>query len=559
MVEPAAVASEPTPVEAPFELMVERRPEGLVRRSLTTNRHFLGLLGGGLVALVRDAPKAQRKGFKFRLAQLFAAFFRPWIRKDLRVLPFPVQLRRRLEILGPTYIKLGQVLSLREDMLPRAVTEELKNLFDRLPVVPFERWLGIVEETLGRPAMSVFREVDRNPLGSASIAQIHRAVTHDGEDVVLKVVKPGIRETLTRDATLLKILGFFLQWIFPRLQPKRMIAEFVDYTLREVDLRREGDNAETFAANFKDQPDIVFPKIYRAFSGENVLCMELFRGHKPSAPEVQSLPEEDRDRLVDLGSAAIIRMLYKDGFFHADLHPGNLMVLPGPKAGFIDLGMVGRFNDELRRALLYYFFSLVTGDAESAARYLAAVAQPMPGADVMGFRREVEEVCRRWQRAANFQEFSLAQLIMASVAQGVHFRMYFPVETVLMVKAIVTFEGVGQILKPGFDVAATSKTHINKIFLQQFSPLRFAKEGLKNAPDLIDALIKAPSLVTEGLRLLESATRQPSPSPFHGIRGTIFGGFCIVAGAILAAAGAAWYWAVALFAFGLIVAFSKGR
>ncbi|MEE8526030.1 MAG: AarF/UbiB family protein, partial [Thermoanaerobaculia bacterium] len=311
------------------------------------------------------------------------------------------------------------------------------------------------------------------------------------------------------------------------------IREFTEYTLREVDLLREADNCETFAANFSDQPDIRFPRIYRQYSSISVLCMEFFDGLRPDAAEAQDLAAEDKDRIIDLGVYSITRMLYRDGFFHADLHPGNLILLPGPQAGFIDLGMVGRLDEDLRRTLLFYYYCLVTGDPSNAARYLANVAEPGPGADLEGFRREVEEVSRRWQRASSFADFSLGKLILESVGLGGRYRVYFPVEMVLMTKALVTFEAVGHILVPGFDVAAASKRHIQRIILRRFSPLRLAQEGLRGVPELIDAVVKGPLLISEGLRLLEQTTRRPRENPFAGVRGTIFGGFCMVAGAIL--------------------------
>jgi ubiquinone biosynthesis protein len=328
--------------------------------------------------------------------------------------------------------------------------------------------------------------------------------------------------------------------------------------LREVDLRREADNAETFAANFRDQEDIVFPRIYRASSGRGVLTMEFFNGFKPTAAETQQLTPAERDRLVDLGAAAIIRMLYQDGFFHADLHPGNLLVLPGPKLGFIDLGMVGRFDGELRRLFLYYYYSLVMGDAEGAARYLAGIARTNARSDPTGFRREVTEILLRWHQNANFREFSLAQLIMYTTNLGAQYRMYFPVEMVLMVKALVTFEGVGQVLKPGLDVAAVSQAHVNKIFLHQFSPFRMAKDALRGAPEVIEAISKAPMLITEGLRLLEQA-RRPTENPLAGLRGTLFGGFCMLAGAVLVTGGRPWYLWVPLFVVGIFAALHRGR
>lgn len=532
---------------------------GLVRRAMTANRHLLGLLFGGLGAWVRARREEHRtRGLRFLIASVLATLTRPFLRKDLADQPFAYQLRRRLELLGPTYIKLGQILSLREDILPRAVTDELKHLLSQLPVVPFPTFLELIVRDLGRPVEEMFAWVDPEPLGSASIAQIHQATTIEGDSVVIKVVKPGIRETLQRDALLLRTLGRALHLVFPRYQPRRIINEFVDYTLREVDMRREADNARTFAANFRDTPDIVFPAVYPEYSGASVLCMEYFDGLRPDSPEARDLPEDARERLVDLGAEAIIRMIYQDGFFHADLHPGNLVILPDTKVGFIDLGMVGRLDGELKRTLLYYYYSLVTGDAENAARYLTAVAQPGRGADPAGFRREVIEISARWRRAATFEGFSLAQLFLESLSRSAQFGMYFPVELVLMVKALITYEGVGHILLPGLDVAAVSRRHIRSVFIRQFSPVRILEEELRGAPDLVDALIKMPMLVTEGLRVLERSTKRPKESPFVGLRGTLIAGFCLVAGAVLIAAGGPWPAGVALFAIALVLATRQG-
>ncbi|HEX8726617.1 MAG TPA: AarF/UbiB family protein [Gemmatimonadaceae bacterium] len=526
---------------------------------MTTNRHLLGLLFGAIIAWTRaqrDAPTP--KGLKYALARAIGAAAHPLLRRDLVDLPFPQQFRRRLELLGPTYIKLGQILSLREDILPHSVTSELRSLLNRLPVIPFAQFTALVERDLGRPVDRLYSWIDPEPLGSASIAQIHRATTLTGEDVVIKAVKPGVAETLKRDSRLLRVLGAALQGVIPRYQPKRIIAEFCDYTLREVDLRREADNAENFATNFRDMSDVVFPAVDRHRSGMRVLTMQYLDGVRPDSPEALALAEEDRQHLVDLGSESIIRMLYRDGFFHADLHPGNLLVLPGARVGFIDLGMVGRFDSDLRRALLYYYYSLVTGDHENAARYLAAVAQPGRDGDPAGFRRDVSEISARWHRASSFDSFSLAQLILESVTRGAQYRMYFPVELVLMVKALVTFEGVGHVLLPAFDVADVSRRHIRAVFLEQFNPLRFVHEGMRGAPELIDAAVKLPALVTEGVRVLERSTRPPPENPLRGVRATLLAGFCLVAGAIIMAFGGSWPLWAGLFAGAALLAFRRG-
>ena len=553
----------PTAV-AGFEVVPVSKPPGFARRVLTTQRHLAGLTAGGLVAYVRRrGAEGNGRGLRFVPLRIAAFFVRPFVRRDLAAQPFPVQLRRRLELLGPTYIKLGQILSLREDLLPTDVTVELRNLLNRLPVVPFPDFVAAVEKDLGRPVEEMFLWVDPTPCGSASIAQAHRATTRDGDPVILKVVKPGVRETLRRDVRLLKILGRVLQIVLPRYQPRRIIEEFCHYTLREADLKLEADNLETFEANFADEPDVVFPAVYREYSGPSVLCMEYLEGLRPDSPEARELSDEDRQRLIDSGAGAIIRMLYRDGFFHADLHPANLLIVPGepgepPRVGFIDLGMVGRLDDELRRTLLYYYYSLVMGDAENSARYLASVAVAGLDGDPAGFRRDVREISSRWRRAASFDSFSLAQLVLESVTRGARYRMYFPVEMVLMVKALVTYEGAGHLLMPGLDVAQVSRRHIRAVFVQQFSPIRLVQEALRGAPDLVDAMVKLPLLVTEGLRVLEKTTQRKRENPLAGVRGTILAGFCVVAGSIALTTGGAWPLWGALFLLAFVLAFRRG-
>ena len=531
--------------DAGYEVMQTGAPPSLVRRYFTTLRHAVGLVYGSAVAVARDREQfAFVKGFPLLLIKIAAFFVRPLVASDLRRLPIQQQLRRRLELLGPTYIKLGQVLALREDLLPPAITEELKNLLDRLPVMPFPEYLDRVAKGLGRPVDEMFEYVNPKPLGSASIGQIHQARTVEGDDVILKVVKPHVYIVLKRDARLLGFFGSFLQVFFSRYQPKKVLDEFAEYTLREVDLRREADNAEQFALNFADEPDIAFPRIYREYSSRLVMTMEQFQGIRPDTPASRALPEAVRERIVDLGAKSIIRMLYADGFFHADLHAGNLFVLDTepdpetgaitPRLGFIDLGMVGYFDGDLRRTLLYYYFSLVTGDAENAARYLASVSQAGPKADPRGFQRAVAELCRRFYRAQKYGEVSVAGLIMESVGLAGQYRMYFPVELVLMTKALVTFEGVGQTLLPGFDVAEVSQKHVKGLFMSQFNPVALVKESFRGAPELVDLVVKAPTILAEAIRFAETKMRGPSTSPLAGLRSALLAGACLVAGSLAA-------------------------
>lgn len=531
----------------------------LARRGRTTLRHISALVFGGYVASVDAARRRGDTGLFYRFRALVAFFIRPFIDREIRALPYPAQLRKRLEILGPTYVKLGQILSLRKDLLPDIVTDELRNLLSDLPPVNFDQIRVVIEDDLGHPVEEIFATINEVPLGSASIAQSHRARLRTGEDVILKVVKPGIRELIYRDATLLRTTARFLQVIIPRYQPKNVIDEFCEYTVREVEMRLEAENAETFAANFADMPEVVFPRIYRDYSATSVLCMEFLDGVRPDDPAVLHLPLAERQAMVDLGASAIIRMLYQDGYFHADLHPANLLALPGPKVGFIDLGMVGHFDPELRHNLLHLFYSLIMEDFERASRYLAAVSRTGPRSDVLGFRTAVKEIARRWRQRANFDDFSLALLMLECVQMGARYRLYFPVEMVLMVKALITYEGVGYLLDPGFNVAEVSKRHVARIFRLEFSPIRLLREGLRAAPDILDAFSKMPLLVSESLTVLEERTLQPVRRPLSGTRATILGGFCLVSGVILLGFDGSWVVSLILVVLGLLLPLRKGE
>lgn len=557
---PSIVPDPPKPgAEQHFGTYVDPGRHGIVRRFLTTQRHVAALVAGGLSAYLRDLPVRDRRRPGMLAARCFVFLAALPVKRSIRRQPFPVQLRRRLEMLGPTYIKLGQSLSLREDLLPLSITRELQNLLEKLPALPYEDFVARVADELRRPLDEVFTHVRSTPLASASIGQTHVATMHDGAQVVLKLVKPGVAETLRRDAVILRGVGALLQLFLGRYQPQRVIRDFCRHTLREADLCLEADNAETFAAAFRGQPDIVFPRIYREHSTSRLLVMEYFDGIRPTDPRAKLLRDVDRSRLVDLGAEAVICMLYRDGFFHADLHPGNLIVLPGPRCGFVDLGMVGRFDADTKRSLLYYYYSLVTGDAESAAGYLASVGETTAESDPAGFRRDVEDVCRQWAQRVRAGRFSLARLIMESIARAGRHRVYFPLDMVLMVKAIVTFEAVGRMLEPDFDVAQVSRRHVHALMLQRFGPLRLAQEGLTALPELVDALAKTPRLLTEALQLVEQTTRKPAHNPLAGLRSTLMGGACLIAGAILAAFGGPWpAWSL-LFVVGLLLALRPGK
>lgn len=544
-----------TKLDSGFEQYQERNPPGLIRRFFETLGQILGLVFGGVGAYINDMKSQGKAGylgvFLLRVIYFFAY---PILDKRIVKQPFPIQFRLRLEKLGPTYIKLGQILSLREDLLPKPVTNELKRLLDKLPAVSYERFKELIEESLQKPLYTMFVWIEPVPLGSASLAQTHRArlITH--ERVVIKVLKPGVREIILTDTRLLRFFGRLLQISLARYQPSRIISEFCSYTLREVDLRMEADNAETFAAYFKDDPRIRFPKIYRLYSNRDVLTMQYFKGIKPDERAAQVLTPAEKANAIDLGVGAIIRMIYRDGFFHADLHPANLMIFRDGTVGFIDLGMVGKFDRDLRKRLFYYFYSLVAGDPENAARYLTSLAKPSRNTDLEGFRRAVSDLYARWLRKPNFEDFSLAQVILESMLMAGHYYVQYPGDIILMVKALVTIEGVGNLLQPGISVTMVARKHVHTILLSQFNPIEILKESALIIPEMVDVINKSPLILTEGLKVFEANIKKPPQGPLNGVRATILAGFCILAGAILVGMGGPWYIGGALILVGLILA-----
>jgi ubiquinone biosynthesis protein len=552
------LATNATEQESLYKPYQEQKRIGLVSRFFITLQHLIGLGLGGGYAYIREKKQLGEGGSLLVLTLRFILLF-TWLFVDRELVkqPFPVQFRIRLERLGPTYMKLGQILSLREDILPKSITSELTNLLERSPAVSFNRFKELLEADLHRPLGEVFRWIDPIPLGSASLAQTHRARLMTHEKVVIKMLKPGVRRMIQMDTRLLRNFSLLLQFLVGRYQPKRLINEFCTYTLREVDLRIEADNAETFAANFKDNPEVRFPKIYRHFSSQNTLVMEYFRGIRPGPSVATTMTASQRNHVIELGIGAIIRMIYQDGFFHADLHPGNLIIFRDATVGFIDLGMVGRFDRDLRKRMFYYFYSLVTGDAEDAARYLSSMAVVGRRGEVENFRRAVADLYMRWLRRPNFHEFSLAQVILQSIALAGQYRVQYPGEIILMVKALVTLEGVGNVIAPGIDIVEASRKHVRDILFHEFNPVNWVRDSALIIPEMVDVLNLSPLILNDGLRKLESSLKQPPAGPMSGIRASILAGFCVVAGAIVATLGGPWPVWASLFFIALILSLRK--
>ncbi|MGZ8955495.1 MAG: ABC1 kinase family protein, partial [Methylovulum sp.] len=285
----------------------------------------------------------------------------------------PQRIRRVLEDLGPTFIKLGQILATRVDLFAPQYIAEFEKLLDQAPPVPFEDLLPQIEEDIGGSIDDYFLEVDRLPLAAASIAQVHKARLKDGTPVILKIRRPGLRKIIEADLRLLQRIVDIAESESSdvrRFHPRELLRQFNQSLRRELDLAGECRNAERIAANLAYDPNIVIPKVYWQWTGERINVQEYIQGIQGRDLDAMKAADLDRSLLAERGAQAVIKMIMEDGFFHADPHPGNVFYLPGNKLAFIDFGMVGRLTEERREQVVSFLYGMVNHAPAKVAEIL---------------------------------------------------------------------------------------------------------------------------------------------------------------------------------------------
>src|SRR5947209_6968351 len=280
--------------------------------------------------------------------------------------------RETLAELGPTFIKMGQILSSRPDLLPPDFIAELSELQDSAPPMSLETVLRLIEQGLGRPSAELFAHIDPEPLASASIAQVHRARVSDGESVVVKVQRPGIEEQIRSDTDLLFYLARFLEGVIEETgiyTPTGIVTEFRDAMLLELDFENEARNIEEFAHNHADRPYVVIPKLYRDLSSRTVITLQELKGVKlKTALESGQSAGIDRQQLARHVLEASFQQLFKDGLFHGDPHPGNIIVMEGNRIGLLDFGLVGRLTKQMQESMIVLVLAISLRDPDTVAR-----------------------------------------------------------------------------------------------------------------------------------------------------------------------------------------------
>ncbi|MEW6613682.1 MAG: ABC1 kinase family protein [Pseudomonadota bacterium] len=389
------------------------------------------------------------------------------------------RLRRTLEALGPAFVKFGQMLSVRQDLFPDEVIQELQKLQDAVPPFPAATTHQLIQETLGQPASQLFARFDDAPLAAASMAQVHGAVLDDGTAVVVKVQRPDIEQVIRTDLEILFFIARLAQRHLPeirRYEPVTLVEDFADTITRELDFRREGHNAERFRELFAQEPAIYIPQVFWHLSSQRVLTMERSPGCK-IGPDCPPAPES-RQRLADTLVRLYLVQIFEQGFFHGDPHPGNLFVLADGRLCFHDFGIVGRLSAGDQAQLGQLLLSLVARDPAWMADTYLAMGGGAPGVDRAAFTRDLSESLEQYYAVAA-REASFAEILNQFIRLGRRHRIRVLPQYLLAFKAFVTVESVARSLDPRFNMLAAFQAYVPQLLGRQWLP------GMPQANDLL--------------------------------------------------------------------------
>jgi len=416
------------------------------------------------------------------------------------------RLRMTVEDLGPTFVKLGQILSTRPDLVPADVIAELQSLQDAVPVVAFDAIREMVQTELGASIEERFVEFDPEPMASASIAQVHRAVvqSEDGpQEVVVKVQRPAIARAIDSDLNILQFLARQLEKQAPDLalmDPVGIVREFEKAIRRELDFSNERRNILTFETNFADFEGVSVPRVFGQRSTGRVLTMEFKRGVKITvAAETLDLdPYPIAKRML----RALFKMIFRDGVFHGDLHPGNILISDDSGIALIDFGLVGRLTRKQRENILDILIGLSRQDYQLVARVFFELGIKQPGVvyDYQAFEADVVEVMDRHLSGRTVGEVDVGAYFSDLVTGAIKHRIKMPPTYTMVFKALMTIEGIGKTLAPDLNLVEEAEPFVKEMLIERYDPQRLAKEGIDSLAELSRFTRTFPPLLTGVLR-----------------------------------------------------------
>ena len=431
-----------------------------------------------------------------------------WIRRSQP--PRAVRLRRALEDLGPIFVKFGQILSTRRDLLPEDIAQEFASLQDRVPPFPGETASRIVRDALGRPVEEMFSEFEREPLASASIAQVHSARLRDGREVVVKVVRPGIDTVIRRDVSLLHLVADLAHRYWPdarRLHPREVVAEYEKTILDELDLLREAASASQLRRNFDGSDLLYVPEVHWELTRRRVMVMERVSGIPISNVDALLDAGIDLRVLAERGVEIFFTQLMRHNFFHADMHPGNIFVDRAhpdrPSYIAVDFGIMGSLSEQDQRYLAENFLAFFNRDYRRVAALHVESKWVPPDTRIDEFEAAIRSVCEPiFDRP--LKEISFGRVLVQLFQTARRFHMEVQPQLVLLQKTLLNIEGLGRQLYPELDLWETAKPFLDRWMREQLGTRALLREIGRQAPKWGETLPALPGLAYETLKLARS-------------------------------------------------------
>jgi len=417
----------------------------------------------------------------------------------------PQRVRRVFEILGPTFVKLGQILATRPDLFGPEWIAEFEKLQSQAPPLDFKELRPQIEEDLGAPLEEIFAEVETTPLAAASVAQVHRAKLKDGTTVVLKIQRPGIRPKIESDMRLLAYLASLAEKNVPQLaayRPQKVVQQFVKSLQNELNFMTEGHNAEHVAANFEGNDQIVIPKIYWEWTRQRLNVQEFVDGIPGVNLHAIDAAGMDRKRIAQIGASAVLKMIMMDGLFHADPHPGNFFILPGERIAFIDFGMIGRVSEVRRRQIMTLLQALLQNDADGLCAILLEWSE-REGDDPGELVGAVEEFLSKYSgKPMGLMDLSAMVGDLLSLVRDNKLTM--PPDQAMLLKVFVSLEGAFKKLDPGFDIMVAIQPTLHEAVIDALSPQALGKRGLKLFTQYLELFADLPKEIRRGIYTAKS-------------------------------------------------------
>lgn len=448
--------------------------------------------GAGLVRRVGLAAALAKAGRLLSWDQL----------SETILLSAPVRARKAMEDLGPTFVKLGQVLATRVDLFEPEWISEFERLQSHARAVPIEEILAQLTQDLGAPPAEVFAFFDEKPLAAASIAQVHRARLIDGTEVIIKIRRPGIRALVEADLRLLRRAAIALEAHFPELaylQPRALVEQFRVSLLGELDLAVESRNAERIAASFVAYPELLVPRIYWDYTSERVNVQDYVAGIPVGDLDALRQAGIDCKSLARKGAQMVLKMLLEDGFFHADPHPGNVFALADGRIALIDYGMVGKLSATRKGEVVALLYGLVNRDAEAVTEALLGWTHAATQVDESLLAGDIDSFIGRYHGVPLGRLNLAAMLLEITVILRAH-ALSLPADLALMIKVCLTLEGLGRALDPDFDMAGQSAPFLRSAMRARFSPGALARQSSRTLALAAHALSELPRVVRRLLR-----------------------------------------------------------